>query len=116
MTARRHNIRFLAYNTRYLVLPWVRVPHLASHLLGWMATTLPRDWEEVYGHRVVYLESFTDPARFRGTCYRAANWIFLGQTTGRGNNAPTKKPRVPVKEILGYPLSPRFRQILGSLG
>ena len=115
MEARRRNVRLLAYNTRYLVLPWVKVPHLASHLLGWMARTLPLQWEEVYGHPVVYLETFTDPARFKGTCYRAANWIFLGKTTGRGNNAPTMKPRVPVKEILGLPLSPRFRQILGSL-
>lgn len=114
--ARRRNVRLLAYNTRFLVLPWVKVPHLASHLLGWMARTLPRDWEAVYGHPVVYLESFTDPARFKGTCYRAANWIFLGKTTGRGNNAPTRTPRVPVKEILGLPISPRFREILGVVG
>lgn len=116
MEARRRNVRLLAYNTRYLVLPWVRVPHLASHLLGWMARRLSRDWEEVYGHPVFYLESFTDPARFKGTCYRAANWVFLGRTTGRGNNAPTMNPRVPVKEILGLPLHAHFRQILGSIG
>jgi hypothetical protein len=114
--ARRRNVRLLAYNTRYLVLPWVRVPHLASHLLGWMARSLPGLWEEVYGHPVVYLETFTDPARFKGTCYRAANWIILGKTTGRGNNAPTMRPRVPVKEILGLPLHARFREILGSIG
>jgi len=110
--ARRRNIRFLAYNTRFLILPWVKVPHLASHLLGRMARILPKDWERVYGHPIHYLETFTDPSRFRGTCYRAANWVTLGQTTGRGNNAPTYKPRVPVKEILGYPLTPRFREIL----
>jgi hypothetical protein len=114
--ARRRNVRLIAYNTRYLLLPWVKVPHLASHLLGWMARTLSRDWQEVYGHPIVYLESFTDALRFKGTCYRAANWIFLGKTTGRGNNAPTKKPRVPVKEILGLPLVDRFRQILGRVG
>jgi hypothetical protein len=112
--ARRKNIRFLAYNTRFLILPWVKVPHLASHILGRMAKLLPEDWERVYGHPVYYLETFVDPQRNRGTCYRAANWIFLGRTTGRGNNAPTKKPRVPVKEILGYPLSKRFRDLLAA--
>lgn len=112
---RRRNIRFIAYNTRYLILPWVTVPHLASHILGRMAKLLPRDWERVYGHPVHYLETFVDPQRNRGTCYRASNWIFLGRTTGRGNNAPTKRPRVAVKEILGLPLSRRFRSLLGGL-
>lgn len=112
---RRRNIRFIAYNTRYLIVPWVTVPHLASHILGRMARLLPRDWERVYGHPVHYLETFVDPQRNRGTCYRASNWIFLGRTTGRGNNAPTKRPRVPVKEILGLPLSRRFRSLLGGL-
>lgn len=115
-SARRRNIHLLAYNTRFLVMPWVRVPHLASHLLGTCARRISRDWQSAYGHGLVYLETFTDPARFLGTCYRAANWIVLGKTTGRGNNAPTMEPRVPVKMILGYPLLPRFRQILGSVG
>jgi hypothetical protein len=113
--ARRKNIHLLAYNTRFLILPWVKVPHLASHILGHMARELPRDWERVYGHPVIYLETFINPARNRGTCYLAANWTKLGRTTGRGNNAPTKKPRVPVKEILGYPLSKRFREMLGEV-
>ena len=112
---RRKNIRLLAYNTRFLILPWVKVPHLASHILGRMARDLPRNWERIYGHPVWYLETFVDPARNRGTCYLAANWTKLGRTTGRGNNAPTRKPRVPVKEILGYPLSKRFRDILGDV-
>jgi hypothetical protein len=112
--ARRRNLRFLAYNTRFLILPWVRVPHLASHLLGRMARLLPADWERIYGHTLHYLETFTDPSRFRGTCYRAANWVFLGRTTGRGKDAPTKKRTVPLKEILGYPLSPRFRELLSK--
>jgi hypothetical protein len=110
--ARKKNVRFIAYNTRFLILPWVEVPHLASHILGRMARMLSRDWERVYRHPVHFLETFVDPTRNRGTCYRAANWIVLGRTTGRGHNAPTKKPRVPVKEILGYPLSRRFREIL----
>jgi hypothetical protein len=110
--SRRRNIHLIAYNTRFLILPWVEVPHLASHLLGRMARTLSGDWQGLYGHPIYFLETFTDPARFRGTCYIAANWIRLGLTTGRGHNAPTKKPRVPVKEILGYPLHKRFREIL----
>jgi len=113
--ARRRNIRLLAYNTRFLILPWVKVPHLASHILGRMARDLPKDWQRIYGHPVVYLETFVNPDRNRGTCYLAANWTKLGRTTGRGNNAPTKKPRVPVKEILGYPLSKHFRQLLGEV-
>jgi hypothetical protein len=113
---RRRNIRFLAYNTRYLVVPWVHVRCLASHILGRMAKILPRDWERIYGHPVYYLETFVNPQRHSGTCYRAANWIVLGRTTGRGNNAPTKKPTVPVKEILGYPLTKRFRELLGRVG
>jgi len=107
--ARRKNIRFIAYNTRFLILPWVRVPHLASHLLGRMAARLSADWEQVYHHPIYWLETFIDPARFRGTCYRAANWIVLGRTTGRGHRAPTKQPTRPVKEVLGYPLVPDFR-------
>lgn len=111
--ARKRNVRLIAYNTRFLILPWVTVPHLASHILGRMARVLPGDWERIYGHPVYFLETFTDPSRFRGTCYLAANWVRLGRTTGRGHNAPTKKPRVPVKEILGYPLTRRFRDLLG---
>ncbi len=112
--ARRRNIRFVAYNTRFLILPWVEVPHLASHLLGRMARGLSVDWERVYGHPIYYLETFVDPARFRGTCYLAANWIPLGLTTGRGHNAPTKKATQPKKEVLGYPLRKDFRRLLGA--
>ena len=112
--ARRRNLRFLAYNTRLLILPWVSVPHLASHVLGQLAARLSADWQQVYGHPIYYLETFVDPARFRGTCYRAANWIPLGPTTGRGHNAPTKQRTQPVKEVLGYPLTPHFRQYLAG--
>jgi len=113
--ARRRNIRLLAYNTRFLILPWVRVPHLASHLLGKMAQTLSGDWERMYGHPIYFAETFIDPGRFRGTCYRAANWILLGHTTGRGKNDHTNKPNRPIKEVLGLPLVPRFRQLLSQL-
>ena len=112
--ARRRNVRFLAYNTRFLILPWVTVPHLASHILGCLAARLSADWQQVYGHPIYYLETFVDPARFRGTCYRAANWIALGPTTGRGHNAPTKARTQPVKDVLGYPLTRHFRQRLAD--
>ena len=111
---RRRNLRFLAYNLRFLILPWVEVPHLASHILGRMARILPEDWERIYGHRVVFLETFVDPTRYKGTCYRAANWTVLGRTTGRGKNDLTHKANRPIKEILGYPLCGDFRQRLGS--
>jgi hypothetical protein len=110
--ARRRNIRFLAYNTRYLILPWVRVAHLASHILGRMASLLSPEWERMYGHPVYFAETFIDPTRFRGACYRAANWKFLGLTTGRGKNDHTYKPNRPIKEVLGLPLTPRFRELL----
>ena len=112
--ARRNNIRFIAYNPRFLILPWVRVPHLASHILGRMARQLPVDWERIYGHRVVFLETFVDTALYRGTCYRAANWIVMGQTTGRGKDDRTNRPNRSIKDVLGYPLQRRFREILGG--
>jgi len=113
--ARRKNICFLAYNTRFLILPFVQVEHLASHILGCMARLLPRDWDRIYGHPVHYLETFVDPERFRGTSYRAANWKFLGQTTGRGKDDQTNKPNRSLKEVLGYPLMKNFRQRLGEV-
>jgi hypothetical protein len=110
--ARRRNIRFIAYNTRFLILPWVRVPHLASHILGRMTATLSEDWQRIYYHPVYFAETFIDPGRFRGTCYRAANWQLLGVTTGRGKNDHTKKPNRPIKQVLGLPLTARFRELL----
>ncbi len=112
--ARRANIRFIAYNTRFLILPWVRVPHLASHLLGRVTARLKRDWEQLYSHPVYFAETFIDPGRFRGTCYRAANWKLLGVTTGRGKNDHTNRPNRPIKEVFGYALDPRFRQLLSQ--
>jgi hypothetical protein len=109
---RRKNIRLIAYNLRFLILPWVEVPHLASHLLGRMARALPRDWGRIYGHPVYFLETFVDPQRFRGTCYRAANWLVLGRTTGRGKDDLTHRPNRSIKEVWGYPLSKRFRERL----
>lgn len=110
--ARRRNIRLIAYNLRFLILPWVEVPHLASHLLGRMARRLPEDWRRIHGHPIYFLETFVDPQRFRGTCYRAANWILLGQTTGRGKADQTHRPNRSIKEVWGYPLHRQFRQRL----
>jgi Druantia protein DruA len=110
--ARRRNIRFIAYNTRFLILPWVRVPHLASHILGRMAAVLSDDWYRMYSHPIYFAETFIDPGRFRRTCYRAANWQLLGLTTGRGKNDQTNQPNCPIKEIFGLPLTPRFREYL----
>jgi len=113
--ARKRNIRFIAYNTRYLLLPWVHIPHLASHILGQMTRVLSKHWEQTYGHPVYFAETFIDPTRFRGTCYRAANWVLLGQTTGRGKADQTHQPNRTIKEVLGYALTPRFRELLGGL-
>ena len=113
--ARRKNIRFVAYNTRFLILSWVKVPHLASHILGRMARVLPQDWESVYGHPVYFLETFVDAERFSGASYRGANWIFLGFTRGLGKDDHTKKPNRPIKEVLGYPLRKDFRELLAQV-
>ena len=113
--ARRKNIHSLAYNPRFLLMPWVRIPFLASHLLARMTRMLSGEWERVYGHPIYFVETFIDPERFRGTCYRAANWRVLGRTTGRGKNAWSKRPNRPIKEVLGYPLTPRFRELLAEV-
>jgi hypothetical protein len=109
---RRRNIRYLAYNTRYLIPGWVQVPHLASHLLSRMARMLPAEWEKVYGHPVYFAETFVDTTRHRGTCYRAANWIFLGRTQGRGKDDLTHRPNRTLKDVLGLPLVSDFRERL----
>ena len=112
--ARRRNIRFIAYQTRYLILPWIRVKLLASHILGRMARMVPQDWERIYGHGIYYLETFTDPERSRGTCYRAANWMALGLTTGRGKASTSHRPNRSLKQVWGYPLEKRFRRLLAE--
>src|SRR5258706_394736 len=87
-------------NPRFLILPWVRVPHLASHVLGRITRRLSGDWQEKYGHPIHLVETFVERDRFAGTCYRAAGWINVGRTTGRGRNAPGLAPQGPVKEVL----------------
>lgn len=106
--AYRHHLHFIAYNTRYLIPPWVRVPHLASHLLARIARRISTDWQSLYGHPVVLLESFVDTERFAGTCYRAANWQCVGPSSGLGTKS---KPgaRTSIKELWAYPLGRNFR-------
>lgn len=111
---RRQSRHLLAYNSRFLIPPWIRVPHLASHVLGRMLRRLSADWEQMYQHPIYFVETFVEPARHRGSCYRAANWIVLGQTSGRGHRCPTSQPNRPVKLVLGYPLVKRFRELLGG--
>jgi hypothetical protein len=113
--ARTKNIRFVAYQTRFLILPWVRVPHLASHILGRMARQLSADWQRVYAHPIHFTETFVDTERNRGTCYRAANWTELGLTTGRGKADMTHTPNRSLKRIFGYPLVPDYRERLGRV-
>ncbi len=111
---RERNRHLLAYNTRFLILPWVRVPHLASHLLGRCTRELSNDWQTLYHHPVHWVETFVDRERFRGTCYQAANWILLGKTTGRGKLDQTGRPNRPIKDIYGYPLIRQFRERLSN--
>jgi hypothetical protein len=114
--ARKANIRLLAYQTRFLILPWVQVPHLASHLLGRMSRQLSADWQRVYAHPIFFVETFVDPQRYRGTCYRAANWSYLGITTGRGKDDQTRLPNRSQKMVFGYPLARDYRRLLCSKG
>ena len=109
---RRQNIAGIAYNTRYLILPWIQVEHLASHLLARMTRQLSAEWQRRYGHPVYFAETFIDRSRYRGTCYRAANWQYLGVTQGRGKDDLTHRANRTLKDILGLPLCRDFRERL----
>ena len=109
---RKKNIHLMAYNTRFLILPWVHIKFLASHLLSCIAKLLPKDWQRIYNHPVYFLETFVDTERFQGTCYSASNWTHLGKTTGRGKNDHTKKPNRSIKAVWGCPLCKDFRKLL----
>jgi hypothetical protein len=112
--SRKAHIHLLAYNSRFLILPWIRVGCLASHILARMAKILCEDWQTIYRHPIYYLETFVDKQRFAGTCYQAANWIYLGDTTGRGKNDQTNKVNRSIKAVWGYPLSKHFRTLLSQ--
>jgi len=102
----------IANNTRFLILPWVRVPHLASHLLGAIRLRIDADWQHKYGHGLALLETFVDRDRFRGTCYRAAGWLHVGATAGRSRNDRDQTLSVPVKDIYLQPLHKDARRRL----
>lgn len=109
---RKHRLNLLTNNVRFLVLPWVRVPHLASHILSLITRRISADWEQKYGHPVKILETFVEVSRFRGVCYRAANWIRVGSTTGRGRDGGHHNVILPVKDIYLYPLDADYRSKL----
>jgi hypothetical protein len=113
VAGRRRHLSRLTNNARFLILPWVRVPHLASHLLSQVARRVCADWLAKYGHPIELLETFVDRERFRGTCYRAAGWRHVGATTGRSRNDVNNSLRVPVKDIYLLPLCEDFRRRLG---
>jgi hypothetical protein len=106
------SLRHMTNNSRFLIFPWVKVPHLASHVLSLISRRISSDWIAKYGHPVYILETFVQRDRFKGTSYKAANWIFVGQTTGRGRNSKTHAGELPVKDIYLYPLHKRFRKKL----
>ena len=112
--ARQANLPLLVNNGRFLILPWVEVPHLASHILALAARQLPADWLAAYGVRPQLLETLVDRP-YSGTCYRAANWILVGQTQGRGRMDRTHQAQGSCKDILLYPLEPHWRQRLCQL-
>lgn len=99
-------------NTRFLILPWIRVPLLASHILALTLRRLSADWQAKYGHPVYLVETYVDRSRFKGTCYRAANWTCVGQTQGRSRQDRDRTLNVPVKDIYVYPLIPQFHERL----
>lgn len=109
---RTRNLHLIAYNTRFLIPDWVKVPHLASHLLGRCARVISPDWERLYNHPIYWLETFVDTERFEGTCYKSANWLYLGKTKGLGKNDKTKKVNRSFKAVWGYPLRGNFRELL----
>ena len=110
--ARERNRHLLACNIRFLLPPWVEVRFLASHLLARCARELAHDWQDLYHHPVYWLETFVDTSRFKGTCYQAANWIYLGLTAGRGKYNKTHKQLTTIKAVYGLPLDPAFRSKL----
>jgi len=110
--AREAGLGSLTNNTRFLVLPWVTVPHLASHMLACLARRIRADWQSKYGHPIHALETFVDRERFKGTCYQAANWVRLGSTQGRTRNDRNHRLRASVKDVYLYPLIQGFRREL----
>jgi hypothetical protein len=110
--ARTANLGLVVGNARFLIPPWVRVANLASATLGLLARSIRADWQQAYGYAPVLLETFVEAGRFAGTCYRAANWVHLGQTAGRGKLDRTHAAALAVKDVYAYPLTRHFRRQL----
>ena len=113
---RQKNLHLVVGNARFLILPWIESRNLASYILGRAARRLATDWVPRYGFRPVLLETCVERDRFRGTCYRAANWIHVGETKGRGKCDRTHRQVLPIKDVLLYPLTRDWRRRLGSHG
>lgn len=112
---RSRGLQFIANNSRFLILPWVQVKFLASHILSQVSARINADWLRRYGHPIHLLETFVQQDRFQGTCYRAANWIDVGQTTGRTRQSLEQRAGAPLKQIHLYPLSSHARGQLARL-
>jgi hypothetical protein len=112
---RRSHLRLVTNQQRFLILPWVRVPHLASHILAQATRRLSADWQRRYGHRVWLVETFVEQERFAGTAYKAAGWIEVGKTTGRTRQDAKRTIQAPIKTVWIRPLDPRYREGLGAL-
>lgn len=109
---RERMLNYTTNNMRFLILPWVHIPHLASHILGRVSRRINLDWLDKYGHEIYMLETFVERDRFQGTCYKAANWICVGKTKGRSRNDRYSKLKVPVKDVYIYPLTSNFKDRL----
>lgn len=109
---RRQGLSLMTNNGRFLIFEWVKVKHLASHILSRVARRIAQDWQSKYGHPVYCLETFVEVPRFRGTCYRAAGWIHVGRTTGRGRDGGHHQAILPVKDIYLYPLAAGYQSKL----
>jgi hypothetical protein len=109
---RQRHLPLVVNNARFLILPWIQVKNLASTILGMAVKQVPQDWQEQYAIKPVLMETFVETDRFAGTCYKAANWVHVGQTKGRGKLGPSGTQSVPIKDILLYPLSRDFKKIL----
>ena len=112
---RARGLSNMTNNVRFLIFPWVKVAHLASHTLSLIAQRVSDDWQAKYGHPVYCLETFVERKRFRGICYRAANWIYVGSTTGRGRDGGHKHAILPIKDIYLYPLTKNFKETLSGV-
>jgi hypothetical protein len=112
---RQSSLHLVTNNSRFLIFPWIRVPHLASHILAKTARRISGDFQAKYGHPILLLETFVEQGRFRGTCYQASNWLHVGSTTGRGRDSKTTKATLPLKDVWLYPVNPKVLTKLRSI-